>query len=598
MNIRPKIALALLLASIFILSSCASNKSNADSFEGTDSQSVESVSDDADTTEYVTLYQNGASLFDVLYDSSMEIESPRLVATRSFYTSILNALGEPAGSKTAPRLMPDKDYTEDASKTVILFGLTVAKESVEALNSSSLDEYGYYVKGQKIVIYGRTLEELETAGAAFLVLLNESAKLDENKKPLFQIDTTAQKKYNNKSLSILSLPELTAGTEKLLCDDGDDARMWVAKSCTPDDFTTYKEALKSSSFNLYEENEINNNLYATFSKGDIIVDVWYTIDGYLRVTASKGFDLLPKNKLSYTKKTDSGLAMVGPTEWKDSGELTMFFLLEDGRFVVIDGGTAQFQSETLLEAMREVAPDPDNITIACWIFTHTHGDHIGAFVGVSKNWKSVYSGKLKIESFLYNLAGKEQALVPNQMLTADDTVRKYINNTFPDAKRYKAHPGNKISFANMDIEILATHESYIMDYYPVFKNACCLVLKITVNDQVIMIEGDTGELNNKVLADTYGSYLKCDILQATHHGNFGGLVEANKLFAPEVVLYFCNSTGVNGFSSLESKDYNQALINKDQNPYFKEYIVQDCKLIYLSLPYTAGTSQVLKDYST
>ena len=384
---------ALLLSLTFILTACTSKSdtsNNEESIQSKDTQIETSETTDDSNKEYITLYQNGAALFNVVYDSNLEIDSPRLTAAKSFYQALLTALGEQVESKSAPKLISDKDHTDDSGKPVVLFGMTVAKESVEVLENSTLDEYGYTVIGSKIVIYGRTLDELETAGSAFLMKLSETATLDENKKTLFRIETTAQKKYNNKDLIVLSLPELTEGTDKLLCDDGDDARMWVAEGCTPADFASYKEKLKNASFTLYKENEINNNLYATFSKGDIIVDVWYTIDGYLRVTASKGFDLLPKTQLSYTKKTDSGLAMIGPTTVKDSGEMLMFFLLEDGRFVVIDGGVGSGQAKTLFEAMQEVAQDPNNITIACWIFTHSHGDHIGAFHGVYKNWKSTY----------------------------------------------------------------------------------------------------------------------------------------------------------------------------------------------------------------
>ena len=243
---------------------------------------------------------------------------------------------------------------------------------------------------------------------------------------------------------------------------------------------------------------------------------------------------------------------------------------------------------SLYKAMKAKAPNPDKITIAAWIFTHTHGDHIGAFKGIVSNF-STYSSKIIIESFVYNLAGSEQALVPNQNLTADDGIRQNIKNTFSSAKRYKVHPGNELNFANMKIQVLATHESYIQEKYPVFQNACCLVLRIEIGGQVIMIEGDTSVQNNVILSDNYGDYLKCDILQATHHGDFGGNVETNLQFAPEIILFFT----YNSESTILGKVWNKPLID-NRNPNFKEYLFLKNETVYIPLPYTAGSSYILK----
>ena len=82
-----------------------------------------------------------------------------------------------------------------------------------------------------------------------------------------------------------------------------------------------------------------------------------------------------------------------------------------------------------------------------------------------------------------------------------------------------------------------------------------------------------------------GQYRKVrDILQADHHGNFGGVVEVNQMFAPSVVL-FCNYySEIPGYFEA---DYNQTLLNA---PEFKEYIVTDYKAHTMMLPYIPGTS--------
>ncbi len=194
---------------------------------------------------------------------------------------------------------------------------------------------------------------------------------------------------------------------------------------------------------------------------------------------------------------------------------------------------------------------------------------------------------------MYNFPGDEQELVPTQALhNVGSSVRGHIKNTFPDAKRYKAHPGNELTIANMRIEVLGSFESYILGDYPEYNNACNLFLKITVDDEVICIEGDTGTMPNQKLAELYGTYLKCDILQANHHGDFGGVVETNLLFKPETVLFVNTQTRIN---ALIDKDYNQALVDKNKNPYFKEYICHNNATVFLPLPYTPGSYEILKN---
>lgn len=94
-----------------------------------------------------------------------------------------------------------------------------------------------------------------------------------------------------------------------------------------------------------------------------------------------------------------------------------------------------------------------------------------------------------------------------------------------------------------------------------------------------MLSADSDATNNHVMAQMYGDYLKCDILQADHHGYFGGTVEINKLFAPAVVLYF---TDDNSFAKYVQQDYNRWLIN---SPNLREAIVVGAKVTTLPLPY-------------
>lgn len=113
MNFRFKIATVLLSLFLLLCSCATSNGDSAESDNRNDSSdtTVESEStNDEVTEEYVTLYQNGATCFDVVYSAGIQLDGPRMEAIRSFLTSLCTAFGDSVGSATAPRLVSDAKY--------------------------------------------------------------------------------------------------------------------------------------------------------------------------------------------------------------------------------------------------------------------------------------------------------------------------------------------------------------------------------------------------------------------------------------------------------------------------------------------------------
>ncbi len=599
---KQTISAFLLLLLLFSTVACGQIVSETETQESQNPDATEETNDiTQDNQEYLTLYQNNAACFNIVFDKNMDMSMKRYEAAKNYYIQLCSFMGATIGSATAPKLMSDAGYVENDEKIEILWGKTACKESIQVFEESGWNEFGYRIIGNKIVIYGHTLEEIKIGADALKIQLTKNAHLDDNGNIVVKIPATQDKRYSDDDLAILELPTPTVGSNLLFCDDGDEARMWVAEGCKAADFDTYTSELMKAGFSLYSRNENTNNLatgektnkYATYKKDDIIADVWYTVDGYLRITASRGFDLPSKTVESYKKKAETGLFIVGPTQQDtDRGEQLMFFRLEDGSFFIIDGGWHDYMWEVLLAELQKQAPDKNNIVIRCWMFTHSHMDHIGSMQGLVKNFNRD-KNKIKIESFMYNFAGYEQASVPNQGLDGhDNEMRKYFSTNFPDVKKYKVHPGNEFDFANLHVEVLTTHESSIQNQYPLPHNACNTAVKITVEGQTIIVMGDTSYEDNVTVGEVYGDYLECDILQAAHHGvDKGGIVSTNLLHKPKVVL-FLDLWEKDRMQKFIEKDYNQALVDTAQNPNFKEYICHDRVVTYLPLPYTPGTKVI------
>lgn len=370
-------------------------------------------------------------------------------------------------------------------------------------------------------------------------------------------------------------------------DAGDGATMFMYNEVSPSDFEGYAAELESVGFSLYASHAIGENTYKTYVQNDITVDVWRI--GYaseMRVTVQKGIPLIPKiMPCEAGDKIQSVLvALGGHGDFPGMTGMEFILRLENGGFIVMDGGADSCMWVNTYRIMKELAPDPHHITIESWIFTHSHDDHIAAFTQFAEAYGTLCE-QVTLKSVIANFACPDQAALQG-LDWSDKLIRKTMKETFPEVPFYKPHPGNEFVFPGLRAEILGTHESFTntTDGFPYYYNACNLLIKATVAGQVIMFEGDNDAKNNVILGKTYGDYLKCDLLQADHHGNFGGVVEVNELFSPAVIL-FCNY--YSEIPKYFEAEYNKTLLS---SPSFKEYIVTDSQAHTMPLPYFPGTS--------
>ena len=370
-------------------------------------------------------------------------------------------------------------------------------------------------------------------------------------------------------------------------DAGDGATLFMYNDVTLAEYETYCTAVEGVGFAVHASGVIGENAYKTLVKGDVTVDIWRI--GYaseMRVTIQKGLPLIPRIMPceEYGRVQPALVALGGHGDFPGMTGMTFVMRLENGGFLVMDGGADSKMWENVYRVMKQLAVDPDHITIESWIFTHSHDDHMAAFIQFGKAYESL-AGKVVIKNVIANFPCEAQGKVQGLDWEAN-LIMDTLRNQLPGVPLYKPHPGNEFLFPGARMEILGTHESFTATEYgfPYYYNACNLLIKMTVAGQVIMFEGDNDARNNVILGKTYGDYLKCDILQADHHGNFGGVVEVNQMFAPAIVL-FCNY--YSEIPTYFEADYNQTLLNA---PEFKEYIVTDYKAHTMMLPYVPGTS--------
>lgn len=333
-----------------------------------------------------------------------------------------------------------------------------------------------------------------------------------------------------------ALPQFSDSRPYDVSDCGDDCMMMIFKA-TETAYDAYLTALPDHGFDFYAENTIANIRFSTHEDEKYVIHTMcFTATGETRLmieplskTALAPLPASDKAPDGSATLTQIGLNLSGGEE--DCAGMSYLFQLEDGSFLVIDGGYRRdVDARRLYDCMREQAGDGNPITIAAWILTHGHGDHTGCFMRFSE----LYGDKVKVERFIYN-----DPCAAQRNLTGDGPyyqTNRLTMQKYPEAVIHKAHPGQKYAIRNAVIEIYYTLEMYApaaLTYY----NACSIVFSVEVGGQICMFLGDISEQVSPLIASWYRESLACDLLQVAHHGFAGGTAILYQYLDPKYLLW-------------------------------------------------------------
>ena len=380
--------------------------------------------------------------------------------------------------------------------------------------------------------------------------------------------------YMVKSALPVDMAEIPVPTGAILYDGNFDTKTctYALDNTTKAVFDNYRNELVKAGFTLKEEKVTDyqyssfdasnynknkgtmHNYFYTYTNADYMVHTYFCEgDGGLRVVVSelseyeKYVNVREENK-TYTTVTTPLFAMldIGGVAVTDSnGKLIteganfgicFVYRLSDGRFVIVDGGNwvatdkDGLAVERLYNWLAEHADyDGDGnyknnkITVAAWIFTHHHSDHI------SGGWKfnQMYQNKsnVVIENYLYNFPDYEYAVsVPGSNIQPD-----YYLEWFPKMESMMKNPANNslvvhtgftYQFADLRIDILSTNEDMFPNSIKSFNNSST-VYKITFAGKTFLVAGDLEEPGQIQAIKMCGTLLESDFLQVTHHGGNG-----------------------------------------------------------------------------
>ena len=310
-----------------------------------------------------------------------------------------------------------------------------------------------------------------------------------------------------------------------------------------DKIDEYISALGELGYKKTEDNSINGNRFVTcYGENGLIHITYLNHNKSLTVILdSLEGSVYKETEPEYEKITDTSLAVISldyDSEDTDASGMSYVITLEDGRYVIIDGGynksTGVRDQNILFNYLKDNNKRKDGkIVIAAWIFTHDHSDHHGAFSTFADYG---YGSKVELQYYISNFGDKSRyTQQPSGHL--DTGIPGIISSKFNGSKKkIVPHTGQKITFCNTTFEFMSTQESHAPNKMELVNDAS-LIIRMTANGVKTLFLADTEAQTTSLLLNMYGSTLKSDIMQLAHHGFSGGSTTLYSKIAPKYTLW-------------------------------------------------------------
>ncbi len=524
----------------------------------------------------VALVENGAANFRIVRtagtDATLAGADEKLQSLIRLLTGVELPIIEPLEAEEGDRLI--------AVGTTA--GIAAVQDATDALDIGS---YGYTLRGNLLMVIGRCDETLKLALSALTSAITASAK-----RGSLTLQLPEAGVFANYDDWMEGVPRIAKAFSSVY-DCGNRTYQLLYQNADAANCDELEGLLAGASFTRRQGTTAGGNRCATFTRADGEVSYLYQPSAKtLRVvcqTYAEQYVGIPSvaPETGYTKTGEAQFALL-PLNYEascanqaDCSGFSAVVTLEDGRFLIIDGGYAA-DADGLYNYLSDHNRRTDGITVAAWILTHAHGDHIGCFKQFAKEY-----GKQVMVSYLIT-----NALPDNVKPTAEanntDLYRaeSWCGSFAGETKIIKMHAGQSAWFCNVEMQMLFTQETL----YPArvqYLNETSTVFRLRVNGQTILITADCELQETDALVKLWGSELKSDLYQINHHGYSGVTTELVRTVDPAVAFWPTSETTAAG--------RRQSAWYTELKKRMQECIVADGKARILTLPYQPGSSVTL-----
>ena len=441
--------------------------------------------------------------------------------------------------------MKDDTAAYDASAVEILVGKTAYAESQQALAELYYSEWTVKVVGNKIVVCAHLDEGMTKANKEFyahVITAKTADSLYIEKTMLYTGQVTGL------AVKLDTVPAMGKNLTPVIYDTGDECKMLQYRHVDASVYAGYEATVTAAGYWKISSYDFltADNKYAQYTDGETILNVFYNAnDEIARVFAESvtvNRIVAPEaEEYEVTEGYVPKLFQLGVADPPGTGDTvyngnSYMLLLADGSFVVFDGGYddtegSQYNRQNarrIYEILKAYTPAGKKPTIAAWVISHAHTDHIGAFVAFDKLG---YNDKVEVESIIWNnpsyemfddLGEAADSMVP-KLTEYGNRAQNYVRK---GTDLYKAHPGQIFRVRNVDLQIVFSPElradTDIKNY-----NSASIVVRVVVKDatrsqdlDTVMMTGDMYGEPAKVMVNLYGDAMQCNLVQMPHHGYY------------------------------------------------------------------------------
>ena len=560
--------LALLMSSLVLVMGCddegEKGNENESGVEGDSSGNVEATEAETLDDSKFNIFHNKAYLCGFIWpDNATEDEQDVGKQLRSMFNKL-------TGKQVV--FVAESKATEDYDFLVVV-GNTKLQESKDAYKELGEREASATVKGNKLIIAFDNL----SAGLGIVEELKE--ELSKNKDPKETVRLSLKYKGTYKALpEIDALPTISGGSTPIDCGEG--TYMTRVTNATAAKLAEYCASVEEAEFELISERtERNNVFYTLVGENEYIYAYYSNYNKEIRVITGPREALAEGDLSIKSKKTYE--PYIASIPQPDNG-MGYIIRMEDGRFLVFDGGYTG--EDRVFKALKQLEPN-ENIVIAAWFISHPHSDHYPAFIDFIKTHGR--DKTVTLERVIHNYVAPQMYNVPNSTAGKEDCSGD-VEKLYAEAKLHiptvpiiKAHTGQVIDFGATQVEVLYTIEDMVPTTME-NTNASSMVVRVLMEGHSIMFLADTYNTSARILNGLWGDYLRSDIMQIAHHGQWPSIPELYEYIKGELVLV----PAITNRYKNDVVDSRWKSVTDTVMKYAKDLSVSLDEMVIIELPYT------------
>lgn len=322
-------------------------------------------------------------------------------------------------------------------------------------------------------------------------------------------------------------------TKKYNC--GNNNELLLFENQTENDYINMLSHIREDGYVTVQSSEIDNFISTTFERDGSFVVVTYDKIAYEIRKITDSFS----EKLN-TEYKRAGKCPVRLWQFEVDHTLIdcgMCYIIQctDYSFVVIDSAHAYSLRDDirLYELLRKETPEDMPVVISGWYLSHGHADHICKCLDFI-----MYNKDVTIKGLYYNFVPNDHFSAEN-WLVADKKHTDLFNcevEKRTDIPKYKLHSGQYFYIDCLRFDVMCSHEDVFPQSLEDYNNSS-LMSMLTIDGEKVCFPGDAAGKESIIAERRFPDFLKCDIMQISHHGHFGTSVEFYKTASARVALF-------------------------------------------------------------